>query len=207
MQVHRDPKTTVEELRHFPFETFADFQAACRQGTAYPSISRQQALDWAYLGGIYASRACKTVVSLWVYLPYIAVLGFIIYAVATGRWLTLLALPAFPVAFYMFNPTTKTLFGCVCSVLVIVCFCIIAWGFWTSSPLLIAFGIVLVTIWASEAAAYHFAQMYARQAAVTHEDCLCLLWSNWSLVVFFANGDRYSRIFETVGGACVRHDE
>ena len=102
-QKEQKPKR-VEELKNFPFKTFAELKKATTEGVANVGIDRGVALQWAQ-NGIYSSSWLRTQALILAFLPFIAAIGFVIYAIATKSWLLLLALPVLLICFFIFHPS------------------------------------------------------------------------------------------------------
>ncbi|MCL5802100.1 MAG: hypothetical protein M1283_06275 [Gammaproteobacteria bacterium] len=197
--------TKVEELSHFPFKSFQEFKKAIMEGVAQPGVDRSVALNWAQ-SGIYAPGVLRAQTVFLMLLPYIAVLGFIVWALVSKNWLMLLALPVLLIAFFIFHPS-MAIFGIIRSGFIWLSFVGLVYAFMTSKPGLLALCITLVVIWYALRTIYKKAVGYLTKAVSEHEDLLCILWQGKDLNIMFFNGNRFWVDWKTENGQSVFYDE
>jgi hypothetical protein len=204
-QQEQKPKR-VEELSNFPFETFQEFRKANMEGVAQPGVDRAVALQWAQ-NGIYAPGILRAQTVFLMLLPYIAALGFIIWAIVSKSWLMLLALPVLLIAFFIFHPSAAMIFGIIRSGFIGLSFVGLVYAFMTNKPGLLALCITLVVIWYAEKTIYRKAVNYLTRAVSEHEDLLCILWQGKALNVMFFNGNRYWVDWKMENGQSVHYED
>ena len=204
-QTEQKPKS-VEELKHFPFGTFAEFKKATMEGVANVGVDRGVALQWAQ-NGIYSSKWLRVQALLLALLPFVAAVGFVIYAIASKSWLLLLALPVLLIAFFIFHPSSAMIFGAIRSGLIGLSFVGLVWGFLSSIPWMAALSLTLVVIWFAQRSIYRKAIDGLIRATAEHEDLLCLLWPGRALNVQFYNGNSYWSDWKTEDGQSVHYDD
>lgn len=204
-QRERKPKQ-VEELKHFPFKTFSELKKATIEGIANIGVDRGVALKWAQ-NGIYSSSWLRSQALFLAFLPFIAAIGFVIYAVATKSWLLLLALPLLLIGFIIFHPGMAMMFGFIRSGLIGLTFIGLIWGFISKLDWLVAFSLALALIWYAHRTIYRKAVNGLTHAVLEHEDLLCLLWSGKALNIRFYNGDSYWSDWKTENGQDVHYDD
>ncbi len=202
-QQEQKPKR-VEELSNFPFKSFQEFRKAYMEGVAEPGVDRGVALQWA-LNGIYAPGILRAQTVFLMYLPYIAVLGFIIWAIVSKSWLMLLALPVFLIAFFIFHPSAAMVFGIIRSGFIGLSFVGLVYAFMTSKPGLLALCLTLVIIWYALNTIYRKAVNYLTEAVSEHEDLLCTLWQGKALTIMFFNGNSYWVDWKKENGQIIRY--
>jgi uncharacterized membrane protein len=140
-------------------------------------------------------------------LPYIAALGFIIWAIVSKSWLMLLALPVLLIAFFIFHPSAAMIFGIIRSGFIGLSFVGLVYAFMTNKPGLLALCITLVVIWYAEKTIYRKAVNYLTRAVSEHEDLLCILWQGKALNVMFFNGNRYWVDWKMENGQSVHYED
>jgi hypothetical protein len=204
----QEPKkvTQVEELNNFPFKTFQEFKKAVIEGIAQPGIDRSVALSWAQKG-IYSPSVLRAQMTFLMLLPYVAILGFAIWAIVSKSWLMLLTLPVLLIAFFMFHPSSAMIFGIIRSGFIGLSFVGMVYGYMTDKPSLLALCITLVVIWYAEKMVYKKAVSYLTNAGSEHEDLLCILWQGKALNVRFFNGDRYWVDWKSEDGKSVFYED
>lgn len=203
-QQEQKPKH-VEELSNFPFKTFQEFRKANMEGVAQPGVDRGVALQWAQ-NGIYAPGILRAQTVFLMLLPYIAALGFIIWAIISKSWLMLLALPVLLIAFFIFHPSAAMIFGIIRSGFIGLSFVGLIYAFMTSKPGLLALCLTLVVIWYAQKTIYRKAVNYLTKAVSEHEDLLCILWQGKALNVMFFNGNRYWVDWKTENGQSIHYE-
>ncbi|HOV97794.1 MAG TPA: hypothetical protein PLW49_02140 [bacterium] len=196
----------VEELSNFPFKTFQEFRKANMEGVAQPGVDRGAALQWAQ-NGIYAPGILRAQTVFLMLLPYIAALGFIIWAIISKSWLMLLALPILLIAFFIFHPSAAMIFGFIRSGFIGLSFVGLVYAFMTSKPGLLALCLTLVVIWYAQKTIYRKAVNYLTKAVSEHEDLLCILWQGKALNVMFFNGNRYWVDWKIENGQSIYYDD
>jgi len=197
---------TVEELANFPFKSFHEFRKANFEGVAQPGIDRGVALNWAQ-NGIYSPWILRSQTIFLMLLPYIAALGFIIWAIVSKTWLMLLALPVLLIAFFIFHPSSAVMFGPIRSLLIGLSFVGLVYAFISSKPSLLVLCLTLVVIWYAEKTIYRKAVNYLTKAVCEHEDLLCILWQGRALNIMFFNGNRYWADWKTEDGESVHYKD
>ncbi len=204
-QTEQKPKR-VEELKNFPFKTFVELKKATTEGVANIGIDRGVALQWAQ-NGIYSSSWLRTQALLLAFLPFIAAIGFVIYAIATKSWLLLLALPVLLICFFIFHPSSAMIFGFIRNGLIGLAFIGLAWGLINGTGWLTALSLSLVLIWYAQRTIYRKAVNGLTLAVLEHEDLLCLLWGGRALNIRFYNGNSYWSDWKTEDGQNVHYDD
>ena len=204
-QTEQKPKR-VEELKNFPFKTFVELKKATTEGVANIGIDRGVALQWAQ-NGIYSSSWLRTQALLLAFLPFIAAIGFVIYAIATKSWLLLLALPVLLICFFIFHPSSAMIFGFIRNGLIGLAFTGLAWGLINGTGWLTALSLSLVLIWYAQRTIYRKAVNGLTLAVLVHEDLLCLLWGGRALNIRFYNGNSYWSDWKTEDGQNVHYDD
>lgn len=180
----------VDDLCNFPFKTFQEFKKANMDGLAQPGVDRSVALNWVQKG-IYAPRIMRIQSLLLSFLPYIAVLGFIIWVIASKSWLMLFAIPVFLIAFFVFHPSSAMTFGIIRNILIGMSFIGLLYACIVNVQGLLALCLTLVLIWYAQSAVYKKAINCLTKAVSEHEDLLCGLWQGKAMNVMFSNGDSY----------------
>ena len=204
-QKEQKPKR-VEELKNFPFKTFAELKKATTEGVANVGIDRGVALQWAQ-NGIYSSSWLRTQGLILAFLPFIAAIGFIIYAIVTKSWLLLLALPVLLICFFIFHPSSAMMFGFIRSGLIGLVFVGLAWSLISGISWLTALTLALAIIWYAQRTIYRKAVNGLTFAVLEHEDLLCLLWGGRALNIRFYNGNSYWSDWKTEDGQSVHYDD
>lgn len=204
-QKEQKPKR-VEELKNFPFKTFAELKKATTEGVASVGIDRGVALQWAQ-NGIYSSSWLRTQALILAFLPFIAAIGFIIYAIATKSWLLLLALPVLLICFFIFHPSSAMIFGFIRSGLIGLVLIGLAWSLISGISWLTALTLALAIIWYAQRTIYRKAVNGLTTAVLEHEDLLCLLWSGRALNIRFYNGNSFWSDWKTEDGQSVHYDD
>ena len=204
-QKEQKPKR-VEELKNFPFKTFAELKKATTEGVANVGIDRGVALQWAQ-NGIYSSSWLRTQALILAFLPFIAAIGFVIYAIATKSWLLLLALPVLLICFFIFHPSSAMMFGFIRSGLIGLVFVGLAWSLISGISWLTALTLALAIIWYAQRTIYRKAVNGLTLAVLEHEDLLCLLWGGRALNIRFYNGNSYWSDWKTEDGQNVHYDD
>ncbi|MGI9250060.1 MAG: hypothetical protein ACR2PR_02530 [Pseudohongiellaceae bacterium] len=179
----------VEGLDNFPFRTFQEFKNADWEGIAQPGVDRGVALRWAYSGS-YTSGILRAQVFSLMSIPYIAILGFVVWVIISKSWPMLLGLPVLLFGFCMFHPSAVA-FGIIRWGFIGLSFIGLAYAFMTDRPGLLALCLALVAIWYGEKMLYRKAVSSLIKAATEHEDLLCILWQGKALNVRFLSGDHY----------------
>jgi len=195
----------VEELKHFPFKSFDELKKRVTEGVANIGVDRSVALQWAQ-NGIYSSSWLRMQALFLAFLPFIAGIGFVVYAIATKSWLLLLALPVLLIGFFIFHPGSAMIFGFIRSGLIGLTFAGLVWGFINGIGWLTALSLSLAVIWYAQRTIYRKAVAGLINAALEHEDLLCLLWSGNALNITMYNGDSYWAKWKTEGGKTTHYD-
>jgi len=124
-------------------------------------------------------------------LPYLAIIGFIIYILFTKSWLLFLTLPIFIIAFFIFHPGSAIIFGFIRSGLIGLMFLGLIWSVLVGKSDLFAFTTTLLIIWYASKSIYKKAIDRLIYAVTKHEDLLCILWQAKALNIRFYNGNSY----------------
>jgi len=208
MNINQERKkvTRVEELEHFPFKSFREFKKAVIEGVAQPGVDRGVALNWAQRG-IYAPTILRAQTNFLMLLPYIATLGFIVWALVSKNWLMLLTLPVLLIVFFVFHPSGAMIFGIIRPILIGLSFVGLVYAFMTAKFGLLALCITLVVIWYATRTIYRKAVNYLTKAVSEHEDLLCILWQGKAVSVMFFNGNRYWVNWKMEDGKSVHYDD
>lgn len=197
--------TKVEELEHFPFKDFKEFRKAYLEGIIQPGVDRGVALNWAQ-GGIYASTFLRIQATFLAFLPFLAAIGFVIYAVVSKNWLLLLALPLLLIGFFLFHPSAAMIFGFIRSGFILLTFIGFIWALFSAKSGLLALTITLLIIWYAQKTIYAKAVSYLISTTSEHEDLLCLLWQAKALNIHFYNGNTYWADWKTENGQSVHYE-
>lgn len=180
----------VEELNHFPFNNFREFRKAILEGGVQLGVDRGSALHWAQ-NGVYAPRFLRLQTNFFAFLPFIALIGFVIWVLISKSWLMLLGLPVFLIAFFLFHPSSAPIFGVIRTSLIGLSFIGLIYAFLIGKPWLLALCITLIVIWYAVTTAYKIAINHLIKTALDHEDLLCILWQSKYLNVRFLNENSY----------------
>lgn len=199
------PKT-VEKLEHFPFKTFDELKKAIAEGVANIGVDRGVALQWAQ-GGIYCPKSLSYYALFLAFLPFLAAIGFIIYAIVSSNWLLLLALPVLLIAFFVFHPSSAMIFGPIRSGFIGLSFIGLAYAFFADKAWLLALTITLIIIWWAQKTIYKKAINHITLAMTEHEDLLCLLWSGKVVNIRFYNGNSYWVDWKSEDGKNIHYND
>jgi len=180
----------VEELKNFPFKTFSELKKALTESVANVGVDRGVALQWIQ-NGIYSSGWQRVQALFLATLPFIVVIGFIIYSIVTKSWFLLITSPVLLIGFFVFHPSSAMIFGFIRKCLIGLTIIGLIWGFINSVGWLTALTLSLVIIWYTQRTIYRKAISGMIRAALDHEDLLCILWNNNSLNISLYNGDNY----------------
>jgi hypothetical protein len=195
----------VEELEHFPFKSFDELKKRVNEGVVNLGVDRSAALQWIQ-NGIYSTGWQRTQALFLAFLPFIAAIGFIIYAIATKSWLLLLALPVLLICFFIFHPSSAMIFGFIRSGLIGLVLIGLAWSLISGIAWLTALTLTLIIIWYAQRTIYRKAVDGLLRATIQHEDLLCILWRGNGLNVTMYNGDSYWSKWKTEGGKSTHYD-
>jgi len=190
METKAENPKKVEELKHFPFENFKEFRKAYLEGIISPGVDRSVALQWSQ-GGIYAPTFLRIQALALVFLPFIAAIGFVIYAIVSKSWLLFLALPVLLIGYFIFHPSSAMVFGSIRTLFIFLTFAGFGWALFTHKPGLLALTIALLLIWFADRTVYKKAVSHLLSAAAEHEDLLCRLWHAKAFNIRFYNGNTY----------------
>jgi len=205
MEKESKKATKVEELEFFPFKDFKEFRKAYFEGIMQPGVDRGIALNWAQ-GGIYASNFLRIQAMFLAFLPFIAAISFVIYAIVSKSWLLLFALPVLLIGFFLFHPSAAMVFGFIRSIFMFLTFAGFVWALLTGKPGLLALTIALLVIWYAQKTIYNKAVSSLIIAAAEHEDLLCLLWQGKALNIRFYNGDTYWSDWKIENGQSIHYE-
>lgn len=195
----------VEELKNFPFKSFDELNKRISEGVANLGVDRSVALNWIQKG-IYSSKNQNLHAVFLAFLPFIAVIGFIIYILFTGSWLLLLSLPLVLIVFFIFHPSSAMIFGFIRTGLVWLTFIGLFWGWVNNIGWLTAITLTLGLIWYGQRTIYRKAVDGLIGACLEHEDLLCLIWSGNALNVTMYNGDSYWSEWKTEAGKSTHYE-
>jgi hypothetical protein len=177
----------VEDLAWFPFKTFQEFKTAHREGLCRIWVDRSGALEYVRVGK-YVGTSTRLLLKMLLYIPHIAVILFLVYAVGSGSWLLLLALPLFVVAYVLFHPSTQLLLGLLRTISIGLSLLGFFWGILSGAVGLVAITAVLLTIWLVHLAFDRKSTQILIHAVTEHEDILCATWRNRLLTLRLADG-------------------
>jgi len=180
----------VEELKNFPFKTFVELKKATTEGIVNIGIDRGVALQWVQ-NGIYLSSQIRVQALILTFIPFIATIGFVVYAAITKSWFLFFALPVLLICFFVFHPSSAIIFGFIRGGLIGLVFIGLAWGLISGIGWLIALATTLFFIWYAQRTIYKKAVNGLTLAVLEHEDLFCILWQGKVLNVMFFNGNRY----------------
>jgi len=88
-----DETTRPSVLKNFPFPDLPSFLSEYNSDRRVRlSVDRQTALQWSTRGGsaVHVPRGLRGTVQFWMFAPYLAVAGYVVYIIATGQWWFLL---------------------------------------------------------------------------------------------------------------------
>lgn len=190
MEKETEKVEKVEELANFPFKTFQEFNTAYFEGIAQPGVDRSVALNWAQ-NGIYTSKFLRIQTAILTLLPFLAAIGFIVYAIISKSWLLLLALPLLFIGFFIFHPSSAMVFGFIRTGFIGLTFIGFIWALITGKSKLLALTITLLLIWYTQKTIYKKAVNSLVDALTKHEDLLCFLWQGRALNIRFYNRNLY----------------
>jgi hypothetical protein len=189
----------VEELEHFPFESFDELKKRVNEGVANLGVDRSVALQWIQ-NGVHSTGWQRTQALFLASLTFIVPIGLIVYIVITKTWLLLLALPLLLIGFFIFHPSQAMMLGPIRSGLILLTFGGLIWGFVNGIGWLTALTLSLAILWYAQRTIYRKAVDGLLRAVIQHEDLLCILWSGNALNVTMYNGDSYWSRWKTEGG-------
>jgi len=201
----QDKPKTVEELGHFPFATFAEVRAKVNEGVAHIGVDRSVALQWIQ-NGIYSTTWQRIRGLIMASMIFLVPIGLLVYAVMTGTWWLLVALPFLVIAYFMLHPSSGAMFGPLRTLLIVFTFGGLAWGYVYEVGWLTALTICLAILWYSQKSVYGKAVDGMISAALEHEDLFCILWNGNSLNVQLYNGDSYWKNWKQEGGESTHYD-
>jgi len=180
----------VQDLDNFPFKSFSEFKKAVFENIAQPGVDRGIALQWAQ-NGKYLSRYLQIKTYLLTFLPYITLIIFTIWLIATKNWLMLLTLPLLVLGYFLFHPAMAMAFGLIRSGFIWISFIGLFYAIISGKPALFALTLSLTLIWYSQKNVYQKAVEGLTNAILIHEDLLCILWRCRALNIRFFNGNSY----------------
>ena len=208
MTEHR--ATTVIQLKHFPFKTFAELKTATQDGAATVSVHSGVPLQWVRVEGPCSgtnaklSTMQKAHIFFLSYSPYIAGLAFFINIIITRRWALLLSLPFLFIGFTLFfHDPARHSFHDAKAVqrarkisltrhgLITITLIGLVWGLLGGIPWLTALTLTLVVICFAQRAVNHKSIDWLTQAVWEQEELFCLLWDSGALNVRLSNGNSY----------------
>ncbi|MFA6414789.1 MAG: hypothetical protein WCV89_02265 [Candidatus Paceibacterota bacterium] len=207
MKKERKTVEHVEQLENFPFKSFQEYKKASMEGVAQVGVDRAVALNWSYGGGLYASSFVRTQATVFMFIPFLAAIGFLVYIVMTGSWWLLLSLPVVVILYFMFHPSSGMIFGPIRTLLVWLTFGGLAYSFFVGISWLFSLTLTLALIWYGETRVYGSALKHLIEAADKHEDLFCKMWQSGVANLSFFNGDYYFVDHKKVGGEYVSYDE
>lgn len=186
-----DKATKIEQLGTFPFKSFQEYKKASFEGVAQPTVDRSVALQWAQ-NGIHAPKSLRFQTSFLMMLPFLSLLGFIIFTIVTQNWWYLLTIPVFIICYFVFHPSFGMLLKPVRNLFIGLTVIGFFWAAWSSKGGLLAMTISLLVIWFAQNRIYRSAVNGLIEAANNHEDFFCKLWEGKILSIRFYNGDTHS---------------
>jgi hypothetical protein len=204
-QSEEKPKT-VEELRHFPVETFRAFKKGYLEGIITIGVDRAVAFQWAQ-GGLHSSPLLRAQTLILSWLPFIAAIAFLIYAVFSKSWSLLLASPVLLIGFFVFHPGAAVIFGFVRSLFILLTVVGFGWALLSDRPGLLVLTSALLVIWFSQRTVYSSASRRLLATLAEHEDLLCLLWYGKAISIRFYNGNTYYSDWKTEDGQASHYDQ
>ncbi len=197
---------SVEEIENFPFNSFEEFRSTYFEGIAHPGVDRSIALSWAQ-SGLYSSKSLRIVTTFLTFIPYFAVIGFIIYTILTKDWLYLFALPIFVIAYLIFHPGSTAVFGFLRTLFIGLTFTICIWSILKIHYGLLVLTVALIIMYYAEKSVYRNAVNHLIKAIFEHEDLLCSLWQGGALNIKFNNGNSYWVSWKYENGEHVNYKE
>ncbi len=190
MKERRKDIEQVEELDHFPFDSFREFREGRAQGV-YLTIDHAIALDWISQRGYHSPKGARNYATALALIPYLAFLGFIGFSIVTGAWIQLLWIPVIIVAFFIFHPSGRMMWGPIRSALIALVIIGLVYSLFSGPTWLAALTLTLTALWYVQKKLYAHAIRSAVQAMDRHEDLLCHLWQGGHVSVILPNGNRY----------------
>ena len=196
-----DPKKTqVEDLEHFPFKNFVEFRKALLAGMIKLAFNREDALYWAQ-EGVYTQALLRAQITFLIFLPFLAAIGFSIYAFISKNWLLLLALPLLIFGRILFFPGVMPV-----RVFVLLTILGFIWSFWVGKTGLLILTVALLSIWYFQKIIIANAVYALNTAAYEHEDLLCFLWKKNKANIHFSNGNTYRVKYKLEDGEYTNYD-
>ncbi len=183
--------TKIEQLGTFPFKSFHEYKKASFEGIVQPTVDRSVALLWAK-NGIHAPKSLRFQTSFLMMLPFLSLLGFIIFTIVSQHWWYLLTIPVFIVSYFVFLPSFRLLLKPIRNLFIGLTVIGFLWAVWSSKDVLMVMTIALLIIWFAQNRIYRNAVKGLIEVANNHEDFFCKLWEGKILSIRFYNGDIHS---------------
>lgn len=189
----------VEDLKEFPFQTFAVYKKALSDKQAKASIDKMVAVPWTR-NGIHSSPGLRRRVMFFISLTPLSVIAFIVYLISARHWLLFLALPVLLMFQHMLilrgNPMLITLL-----------FAGLAWGVVNQIGWLMALTLLPLVYWYTNRMVDRQSVAGLAAALESHEDLLCLIWNMDGLRVTLANGNEYCSSHKIEAGKFVAYEK
>lgn len=194
----------VQELENFPCKDFPEVRKAAKAGDATIYVHAGAPFDWAQMKEFSPTSPSKELIRNLALAPFIAILGFIIYAITAKNFLLLLALPLFWVGFAIvyadptrystgkanLPPHVRTI-GLVRNAAVVLILFGLGWSLIQRIDWVAAVTLTLAIIWLSQWMGDKKIAEGFSKAVWEYEELFCLLWVSGALNVRFSNGNSY----------------
>lgn len=187
----------VEILKNFPFKSFEEFREAWLRKKIKVIIDKSISFRWIERG-LYRSEKWWKMVILIMWLPYLAILGFIISSIILRRYHLIAFVPIHFLAIILLHPTGRKLFK-IFNILGIGIIFLFIWSLTTKNINLLLITIILVIILICEEIAWNIPHRLLMRAIYLHEDLLCYLWNDNLVAIKLKEGPIYLND-EIIGG-------
>lgn len=185
----------VEQLREFPFQSFAAYKKAVAEGQAKASVDKLIAVQWTR-NGIHSFPGLRRQIVLLIALIPFSVIAFIGYAIYSRHWMLFLALP-----FLWFGSTLLILPGN--AIIITILLAGLAWGLAGQIGWLIALALPPLVYWFANRTIDRQAVAGLAEVIDVHEDLFCQIWGLDGLRITLANGNQYCSAYKQEGGKFV----
>jgi hypothetical protein len=192
-------KKKVENLKNFPFESFEQLNNNIIFKKAFIRLPRNVALNWI-IKGIYTTTSQRAFALFIVLSSYIIGISYIIYVLMFESWFFLFAIPFLVLSYVIFDPGNKVPLGPIRSGLILFTFLGFAYSIISETSWLIAITLSLVLLWYVQRSIYKYALSSLTKACCKHEDLLCSLWEEDSLVIKLSTGEYYGSTWKNEYG-------
>jgi len=189
----------VEDLKEFPFQTFAAYKKVLLDKQAKASIDKMVAVQWTR-NGIHSSPGLRKRVMLLISLTPLSVIAFVVYVISVRHWLLFLALPVLWMVQSMLLLRGNTM-------LIALLFAGLAWGVVNQIGWLTALTLLPLVYWYANRTVDRQSVAGLAAALESHEDLLCLIWNMDGLRVTLANGNEYCSNHKIEAGKFVSYEK